>query len=111
MTATTPDDERTRHGGNVGATPYYLFYGQEDVEYDQGHSVVVWYDDLVLKQDELEKALKRAEAAESRLAAERQAISALIEKWLTQKNPESFMQLLICADELAAAIAVENKRD
>lgn len=60
--------ERTRHGGNVGETPFYLQPGQYEPEYDQGHSVVVWYDDLVLKQEDLDKAIKRAEAAEATLA-------------------------------------------
>lgn len=36
---------RTRHGGNVGV-PFFLQPGQCEPEYDQGHSVVVWYDDL-----------------------------------------------------------------
>lgn len=36
----------TVHGGNCGTTPFYLFPGQCSPEYDQGHSVVVWYDDL-----------------------------------------------------------------
>lgn len=37
---------RTRHGGNCGTTPFYLFEGQDDPEYDQGDFVIVWYDDL-----------------------------------------------------------------
>jgi len=37
---------RTIHGGNCGTTPFYLQPGQCSPEYDQGHSVVVWYDDL-----------------------------------------------------------------
>lgn len=39
---------RTIHGGNIGGDgiPFYLQPGQCEPEYDQGHSVVVWFDDL-----------------------------------------------------------------
>jgi hypothetical protein len=39
---------KTIHGGNIGGDgiPFYLQPGQCEPEYDQGHSVVVWYDDL-----------------------------------------------------------------
>ncbi len=55
---------RTKHGGNVGAdmVPYYLQPGQCDAEHDQGHWVVVSYDDaynLAERKDRLYDALLR----------------------------------------------------
>lgn len=51
----------TRHGGNCGATPFYLGVHQDEPEYDQGDAVIVWYDDLY-------DLAKRAEAAEAEVA-------------------------------------------
>jgi hypothetical protein len=60
----------SRHGGNIGSTPFYLYPWQCEPEYDQGHSVIVWYDDLVLKQEDLAKA-------EASLRAQDEAIATL----------------------------------
>lgn len=37
---------KTKFGGLSGETPFYLFEGQQEPEYDQGDAVIVWYDDL-----------------------------------------------------------------
>lgn len=36
----------TRYGGRMGL-PFFVPNGQAQPEYDQGDSVIVWYDDLV----------------------------------------------------------------
>jgi len=41
----TPIQTGTRFGGRL-QIPFYLNAGQCEPEYDQGHSVIVWYDDL-----------------------------------------------------------------
>ncbi len=56
VTAPSDTTVTSRHGGNIVRTPFYLYPWQCDPEYDQGHSVIVWYDDLVLKQEDLAKA-------------------------------------------------------
>lgn len=48
----------TRFGGTRGI-PFYVFSGQHDPEYDQGDSVVVWYDDLVNLAGRAEAALRK----------------------------------------------------
>lgn len=63
-TAPTNEAIRTLHRGNVGAdmVPFYQYPGQCEPEYDQGHSVVVWYDDfcdLAERKDRLMNALHR----------------------------------------------------
>jgi hypothetical protein len=50
-------ERRTIHGGNVASgTPFYLQPGQCEPEYDQGHSVIVWYDDLYDLGERVRKA-------------------------------------------------------
>ena len=64
--------EALAHGGNVGKAqiPYYIFDRECGPEYDQGHSVVVWYDDLY-------NLAERADKAEADHAALREALVEL----------------------------------
>ena len=43
---TQPETGNCRFGGSVRTTPFYLVGDQRAPEYDQGDSVIVWYDDL-----------------------------------------------------------------
>ena len=93
---------KTVHGGNVGSgqTPFYLNEGQCAPEYDQGHSVVVWYDDLYLLAERADKA----EAERDQLQT---ALREMIERW---REYDAGSQTSIglgyrrCAEDLSALL-------
>lgn len=82
--------ERTRHGGNL-LIPYYLQPGQPAPEYDQGDSVVVWYDDLY------DLAHPRA----------KDALSALLVVPLEVQENKDFSAALLPADQSAPPTTIE----
>ena len=72
---------KTVHGGNVGSgqTPFYLNEGQCAPEYDQGHSVVVWYDDLYLLAERADKAEAERDQLQTALREEIESDIASLE--------------------------------